>query len=146
MLDVALEPKAVRGAAAHRNPHARPVDIGDGLKGRTRMHQIGRFDFAIRVRKSDLGGALRLCADQTDIPGIGPGGIGERRRPLVRHIADGDAEPFGDLGGHVGGNAGRVAGVGLAGHQEEIPHIDGSAQSPCRREFGYDLAVHPTLS
>ena len=29
----------------------------------------------------------------------------------------------------------------FAGHEEKISHIDGGAQNPCRREFGYNL-VH----
>ena len=77
VLDVAVEPEAVGAAPRHGDAHARLVDVGDGLDRRAGRHQVGRLDLAVGGGEGDLLGALRLGADQADVPGAG---VRPRRR------------------------------------------------------------------
>ena len=80
VLDVALQPEPVGRASHHGDAHARPVDIGDDLQRRVRRHQIRRLDLHVRRAERDLLRALRLGADQPDVPRIRLGRIGQLAR------------------------------------------------------------------
>ena len=139
LFEVVFEPQSIGAAGGHGDALARLVDLGNAADRRTRGHEIGRLDLAIRSGEIDDRGALRLGADIADVPGALLGIVGDLAGPGIGDEFDRDAEPRGDRGGHVGRDAGRVAVWAFAGHQQEIPHIDRGAQDAGRGQFGDDL-------
>ena len=102
MLDVAVQPEAVGGAARHRDAHTGAIDIGDCLQGRTGRHQIGRLDLGIGRGKGDRLSALWLRADQADIPDTAFRRIGKRAGRLEQHVIYRHTQTHGDFAGHIG--------------------------------------------
>src|SRR5215831_7958215 len=145
LLDVAIEPEAVGAAAGHSNAHAALVDIGNGLEMRTLRYQVRRLDLTVGRRKGNLRGALWLGPDEPNVPRAGIGRIGELARRLVGHVLDRYAEAHGDLAGHVGRYALRIAGCAAPGHQQEIRQIDTRAQDAGWRQLRDDFLRHPRV-
>ena len=139
VLDVALQPEPVGGAPHHRDAHARLVDVGDRLQRRVRRHQVRRLDLHVGRAERDLLRALRLGADQPDVPRTGLGRIGQLARRLERHELHRHAQPPRDLRRHVGRHAHRIAVRRLARHQQEILTVDAGAQRAGGRKLGFDF-------
>jgi hypothetical protein len=146
VLDVAVEPKAVRAAAGDGDTHARAVDLGDALDGRSGRHEIGGFDLGVGGGESDGLGASRLGADVADVPDVVAGLVGQLTRRFERDQLDGNAEAAPQLTGHIRRHAVRIAVGGLAGDEQEVRHVDACPQDAGRREFGNDVLRHEECS
>src|SRR5439155_702699 len=68
MLEGARKIKVVGALLRHRDAHALAIDVGHAADRRARGHQITGLDLEVRRRKVDLRGALRLVADEGDVP------------------------------------------------------------------------------
>lgn len=124
------------------DPHARGVNVRDGVDRRMGRNQIGRFDFGIGRRESDRLGALRFRADQPDILDAATRLIGQFAGRREWHIFHGHAQPQRDLPRHIGRHAFGIAVGALSRHQQKIRKVDARAQYARGRQLGNDVRHH----
>ena len=90
----------------------------------------------------DLLGALRLGADQADVPHVLADLVAQLAGRLEGDVLHGHAQRGCDIARHVGRDADRVAVFAAAGDQQEVGEIDAGAQDAGGGKFGSGFVGH----
>src|SRR6185295_4858174 len=141
-LQVAAEEKVVGAARRHRDANPGSIDIRQGLDRGTGRHQVGGGDLEVRSGEGDLLGALRLGADEGDIPGAGARTVRGLAGAGKGDQLDLRAKLAAELPGEVRHDAAWRAARRVLVHQEKVAQIDADAQFAGRREFIFRSRVH----
>src|SRR5712691_4918173 len=134
MLQRAAEEQVVSALLRHRDAHARAIDIGQRADRRAGAHQVGDRDLEVCGGERDLVRALRLGAEEADVPGALPGPFGEIAGLAVLDELDRHAEAPRHLAAEVWRHADWYP-IAFSRDDEEVAVVDADAQLAARRQL-----------
>jgi len=135
-LGVARQEQVVGALVGDRDAHAGLVDVGESLERRAGRHEVGDRDLEVGRREGDLVGALRLVAEEGDVPHALLHAVGELAGGVELDVVGLDAEALCELAPEVGGDALRRAIGRVLQHQQEVGVVEADAELAGGRELG----------
>jgi hypothetical protein len=114
------------------------IDVRDCAQARLGENQIGRFDQRIGRRKRDRAIPRMFRANQSDVPDIAVGAIGDLSRRCEGRERDRDLEPRGERARDARRETRRRTGFVAPGNGQGVAQIDRRAQNSERRKAATD--------
>src|SRR5207247_4889073 len=136
VLDVAAQPELVGALVRHGDADALAIHVGDGADRRSGRNEIRRGDLEIGRGERDLVRALRLGAEEGDVPGARLDGVGQlagrgEGAEVARH-----ADPPPELARKVGRRTARLGPQSVGRDEQEVPIVDADAELSSRSQLG----------
>src|SRR5882672_1519222 len=135
MLEIAAEVEVVGALRRHGDAHALAVHFRHRADRRARRDEVSRLDLEIRRAEGDFARALRLVAEEGDVPGAGLYRVGELSGCLEGDQIDRNVQPPAELPPQVHRDTAEFAARRVLVHQQEISVVDADAQLPRRGQL-----------